>query len=470
MDHDNEVTTSLVQARNTFLSQRIDDDTHQEKYFLEQEFEKTRHNRAKIVPLVLFIVLVVSVLLTWGVSLLVSSSEKENVAVVDNFQELRLRDILDSAKKNENALRNQERDLAALVSEKEGAQEQARTETRAALALLSQRLISNAEKNRQRQVLLRNERTQLARIEQDYAARIEEKKAEIETIKLQLSEYQVRLSDQDRREQENLDNSQRVFQQQTSTLQNNYEERLRRLESQSRETLQGERNFHRDYVKLTEEKHAEEIRQLILLYNPIIERDEASRIIARPIELPESGRPGYSSVLTDEGLWTQKDYEKVYFDILDHKVLIERLSQVPYENSVPNTLSQILKLAQSNFSELDALWNRIALRLFDKNKKIQELNRELSELEGILASFGATIPENGFVIDPTNSERIKIWIRANIQPEEGAQGLVLRGETSVGSVEFFLENGKLFARTVSLVAPRNTIRAFDRIQIQNTQE
>lgn len=476
MDHDNQIENSVVEARRHFLNVKIDDDTPVEHYNLEEEYAKTRKNRSPFIILSLLGAIVFSLLLSWGIVLILDATRKVNPAVIDNFQELRLRDVLNASRQNEQAQADILREIDSLKSDRDSKIEQIRNETQAAIQLLTQRRMTAAQRNAQTNALLRQQQAQVKGIEEEYNAKIkelEDKKAGIESAILS---YQARLSESDRRRQLVLRSAEEVSQRQASNIQSEYNKRLQQLENQSRNSIEAERAFHQEYVKLSEERHAEEIRETILKYNPAITEPEILDILGLEL-LSDYERPNFDQILAQEGVWTAEEYRLTSQRWKQFEILWARLRAVPYENSVPEVLDQLRRLQLSRLQLMDEVWQAAAKRINNKNEKIEELEGmikvkdekitaltdEVNYRDRLLSTFVDGLTEQGFVYRIFSPQSIQLRLKTGTVVEVGQLLQVRLNQEVVGVLEVIRTDDGVWARVQSLVRQNRPVRILDRV-------
>lgn len=469
MDHDEQMIPQkkLIEAKRYFLNYRLDDDTQVERYNLEEEFAKAAQNRSLLIPMTMVGILAGAILLGAVFTLILEATRSVSPAVMDNFQEIRLREVFNEARRQQQALDNVRRELEGLVLQRDTELNQVRQETDSALALLSQRRLSTAQRNAQQAQIRRNEAHRVREIEARYAPQIRQLEEEKARLEASTRAFQERLAQADRRRQVLVASSEAVAQRQTASIQAELNERLQRLQSQSRETLEAERAFHQEFVKLMEERHAEEIRQTILRYNPIFTEEAILEILA--LQLPtELQRPSYERLLTEEGVWNQAEYNRVSTLLNQQLTLWEHLKQIPYENSIPQALDRMKELTLASTEVLDRVWVQAAERFRAKNQLIAEKNDEIQELKGaitqlqqLLSAWAESIPERGFVGRVESPQRLQLWLKAAERPQIGQRYRVVQGGTQVGVVEVTAVEGGVFATTISELS--RAVRSLDRL-------
>ena len=116
MGDDNEIRQLIHREAEDFLAKARDATKDiREIYDLEGEFAKTKKNRSLLVPFVTILTLAVLGLVAWGIT---SSIQKANNAApvdVAAFDDLNLKDLLDSAKRNENDMATAQSALSQML-------------------------------------------------------------------------------------------------------------------------------------------------------------------------------------------------------------------------------------------------------------------------------------------------------------------------------------------------------------------
>ena len=120
MDNEQQVSTELTRTKEVFLRESPGMSSGPPKlYSVEEEFEKTKRNRSKVVPIVVLAFVVIFGLASTAVTLVIQRSTRQVPIDIDEFNDINLTEILDRQKKNENAFQAAQRQLGVLISEME---------------------------------------------------------------------------------------------------------------------------------------------------------------------------------------------------------------------------------------------------------------------------------------------------------------------------------------------------------------
>lgn len=500
MANDVKVTTKdLARSKEVFLREPPGFHTGPPKlYSVEEEFQKTRANRSPVVPLVVIGFVAVFAAVAIGVTSFINRASQNVPIGIEEFQDINLTDILDSQKRNESSLKALERELDDLQS---GQQEQVRKvedEADKAVELLANRTLDQAERDRRIRAARTDETTATARIRADFAPRIEAKKKEIAELQATIDAYDSRMLDQAKKSEELLSNERKLFEAQRDQLTTYYEDKIATIEqeraAERRELIAQKDNL----VALLKKNHADEIARLIAKYNPVYAESAVVAALGRSVPAAQGDiaqLPPFRAVLASEGVTTQQKLQETRARLEDIKVVLKRLADTPYINSVPGALKKLEELERSVVADYEALWVSLASVVEKKNGIIAERDTTIRSRDATIKDRDATIRdrdasvaqrdealgqftyalnaqtrssrENGYILDPRNTGRMTVYVNPNIPLREGATAYVFRKENEpVATVELTLAGGSVTARLVSLSTPGKPVEPFDKILVQ----
>jgi hypothetical protein len=176
-------------------------------------------------------------------------------------------------------------------------------------------------------------------------------------------------------------------------------------------------------------------------------------------------------------------------------VVLKRLQDTPYINSVPGALKKLEELERSIVSDYEQLWSSLASLVEQKNGAIADRDATIRQREATIRDREATIRqreasisqlgfaldqfayalaaqtrssrENGYILDPRAAARMTVYINPNIPLVEGATAYVFRKEDEpVATVQLHVAGGATTASLVSLATPGKPIEPFDKILVQ----
>lgn len=374
-------------------------------YSLEDEFARTKKNRN---ILLYFIVIGFVSFLVFGTYLLTSQIAKEQKKTdikITEFEDLKLKELLDTAKKTEKKLEKASGELKTIYDKMNKALENTK--------------IKRYKKG----------------IRKKFAKLIQAKKEEITSIEKERENYDLKLRDSVRKAEEMVNNYQTLV-------------RLK---------MKAQKKYYRRQIWKT-----------FLRYNPNYTSTPLKNIIRkRPIaegaytnsRYAEGGYAGYKKVLNQEKIITEDGYGKLQKTINNQNQLLSRMKKIPYRNSVRPTIRHLESNSQFMVKEYELMLSNFIHVVNKKNKLINNYKIAFNYLS-------QTKPESGYIIDPSNSESISVHINKLRKIKAGDIGLVFRKDDEfIAKIEFYFEGGTVRAKVLDLKKDKK-IKPFDNILIK----
>ena len=149
------------------------------------------------------------------------------------------------------------------------------------------------------------------------------------------------------------------------------------------------------------------------------------------------------------------------------EAILERLQQIPFENSVPAALEQLDRRARDVAAGFDEV--RIGLEgvVVERNRTIDEQETQIAEFIYALDEFSQINGDIGYILDPRDPDRVTVYINRIHTVVDGSIGYVFRRDDEyIGTIRFFAgEDGRLIARVEETVEDMQ-VHAFDRVLIE----
>ncbi|PKL40658.1 MAG: hypothetical protein CVV44_03380 [Spirochaetae bacterium HGW-Spirochaetae-1] len=443
-DDDKITSTDLIQHR--FLPQDIEDTEGQtEIYSLDSEFSKTRKN--KNTTLYFFMIGFLSALFVSTIfyTAFIRETHQDRSVNISEFEDLRIKDLIDSAKKNETKIDQAYRELENIKVEMN--EEIISLHDRYSLGrekILSEDL-SQDEKNERTIELKKEKEEKLKSLKDRYARRMEKKGEEIARLKKSMnvseSTYKSNMKD-------------------SGAVLNNYDE----LQSIKMNSL---RNMHQSEKQSLEQYYRRYTQAMVLKYNPVIKTERLLNILKEKINVSLASvinrLKNYPPILGSEGIYSRDRFNLLRRHIDDYDILLQRLKSVPYENSIPPALQQMDRLFAYMVEEYEFVISRLTNRLDERNHEISRLNYSLDYLL-------QTRPESGYIIDPRDPENIIIYMNRVLNIKTGSSAYIFRDDDEyIGKIQFHGSGEKLRARMTEK-SGNKVIRPFDKILIRSRQD
>lgn len=437
MANDNEVKKDLA-LNSKFLPAEIANiDGGSEVYSLEDEFSKTRKNKNW---LVFVIVLVFMLLITAFIALFTyyTGEKDKNIDIsITEFNDLRLKEILNSSRLAENNIQIRNNELQSIIVEMKNK----------ILEINNRYLIRenavldkgmSATVTRERILELKSaERNEVNGVQAQYEAKIREKRSQINRIQSEKRAEELKLQ-KAKKESGNIGDENQV-----------YAMKMKSLSDASTSGLTSMADYYNRYIKY-----------LILKYNPVFSTNDFKSTLDKNSKGDETKNlRNYDELFQKENIISRKRFDDLRVKISDHDMLVQRLIGVGYENSVPPALKSIDHLSSSIVNDYENLWFGLVSTIRMKNSQIEDYQ---IALDAVLKEK----PESGYIISAENPSRISIHINRLLSVKDGGTGLVFRTDDKyIGKIEFYRTADGLKAKVISL-AGSGKMKPFDRILIK----
>lgn len=425
MGNDNKIKKNLEKVSSEFLPEEIRDvDTPKIEYSIEEEFARTGTN--KNIGMLLFLAgfIAGAILLTIIGSTFMQSQNKSIEVAVSDFQDLRLKDLLDKAKHDENSLERLRRELSDLEMERDNKVLAIQDAYRIKRQKIIESGLSDAQKQKKIAALARAEKRQVAATRSEYNGKIADKKKEIAELENKIDKEVYEKGSA------------------TSNVDKLYKMKMDRLKS-----------MHKSEVSSLKRNHQRQIDLLTLKYNPKYRSYQLKKIIAGKTE--ETSNPTlhpYRYILQRELSYGPSRFSELRKKIEDRGKLIKRMNQVPYKNSIAPSLEKIDALTDSILADYETLW--------------YGLGQRLDSYTYALDTMLQTRPESGYVMDPRNTDRISVYLNRIVNVPSGTPAYVFRSDDEyIGTIELVRGSGGYTARLVKLNSGKG-LKAFDKILLK----
>lgn len=455
-------------------------------YDLISEFQKTKKNRSPVVPLTLAVIVVVVGLGSWGITRIIDQRTKQITVDIKSFEDLNLRDLLDSAKRYNDDLDRVARELSGLQTDMRNEIASVESKRKSDTDLLMAMNLSPTERDSRQKALDGDAKLATAAIQRRYASKIEEKRQEIAALQEKLAAYDTKSMDLAKKQQEALDNQQKIFDMEKQKLNDFYTERIAALEkSMNQEKADSSKRLQGALDQLTK-KHEQDLADLTARYNPTWTADDG---INGPIS--SYGNSGSSSsyplVLKNLPPYSPVDRQTIQQALgiaNDIHSLVSKLQSVPYINSIPPTLGAI-DSALNNFSlqylsllqaSSDAIANRegrigqLQTTISDFQGQISGLRGRVSDFSGALTEYVRSINVSGIVIDGKNANRILLFMDPQYVDDSLSlrKAWIFRNENeSIAEIQLH-RDGDVIIGTALPSKADVTIESFDKVVLQLT--
>jgi hypothetical protein len=385
---------------------------------------------------------------------------------VTAFEDLNLKDVLDTAKRNEAEMERAKLELDRLDYDlKTGLESVDRDYKAAAESITALDLPSAVEAKRLKDAAAASERGKQA-LRSSYAVKAKAKKAEIAEIQKRIDKYDQRLMEQAKKQQELLNNERRVYELDKKKQTAFYESRIAEIKTARAQ----------DVAKLQRQKD-ELAASITSRYNPTFADDRSASLLSgwnAPTDLPPQA--DFNAYIESSGIAAAGSGETLSRSLSDFLFLSSRLRSIPYLNSVPPALSRMETEARESIALYSEALSRAGTALKERDTRIAELSAQIAVAERALDSYRWAIVEylrrsreGGYILDPRDRSGVTVALNPGVPVSKGSIAYVVRGDKVVAKVSIFLQDGAPRARVVEL-ADGETIRPFDALLVEASPE
>ncbi len=462
MGDDNEISRLIHREAEDFLSKARDATKDiREVYDLEKEFAQTRKNRSLMIPLVTFATLLVLGGIAWGVTNWIQ--EINNAAPVDvaSFDDLNLKDLLDTAKRNENDMAGAQSDLHQLQFDLKSSLDAVEQDYQSNLENIKAKAVHPTDLATQSAAAKNDRDAKRKAIQASFAGRIAAKNAEIAAIQKKIDSYDQRLMQQAQAQQAVLDSANKKFDLERQQLVTDYEKRLNDIMTRRKN----------DIAALNAQR-VELAANLTARYNPVFADQRMESLLAgwkAPAAYgPYAALPAY---LATAGVMSQADQAKLDASLSDFGYIARQLRQVPWINSVPAALSRLEGEGLESASLYRGSLAAAAAGLEARDKMISALTdraaaaeKARDRLQWAVGRYADIRREAGFVIDPRDSSAVVLVMSPAVPAPDGASAFVVRGDKTIATLRLSSRGDEKIGVVQSLVDGQS-IQAFDSVLV-----
>ena len=473
MGDDNEIRSLIRHESETFLKTALDESKDVVKsYNLDVEFAKTRANKSFIVVGATLVTILVLAVAAFAITRAIERNIAAAPVDVTAFEDLNLKDILDTSKRNESERERAKLELSQLEYDYKAALEAADRDNQSSIESIRARAVTTSDENAKVAAANAAAAAKKKKLRADFDAASAKERATIAAIQKRIDQYDSRMVEQANQQQAVLQNERMVFDIEKKKQADVYESRIADLEAARR----------RDAVEFKRQKE-ELAASLTARYNPTF-ADARSQALIRDFKNGDASNPGtFHPYLKNAGILDEAAMSRLDRSFADFAYLSAKLRAVPYINSVPPSLSRIESEARSSILAYRAALAAAGSGLQDKDSRIAALTALAAELTAraeaaetsldqfrwAVYSYARENREAGFVLDARDPSRIIVYLDEAVPVADGDTGYVVREDRAIATLAFRAESGKLVASLVRLEAGE-ALLAFDSILVDMSKE
>jgi len=387
MDHDKQITDLVQVTRDRFLNQPLEpDDRDRDTFDLEAEFAKSAKNRSVIIPAAVVVFLAVLAVGAWIASVYTDQQSEQASVKIGSFEDLNLKDIFDTARRNKKDLEQINTQIDQLTSD-----------SSARVAAIQQAGNSQADiaqvndPSGAKSQAIRIQTAQKIAIEKaNLAKAIAPLESQAAEVQKKIDSYDTRIGNLQKKNQKILDTQQRLNDLEKQKLINQYDARIADLQNANAQTVVRLKNERDALVQALNQKHAEEIKKLILKYNPIL-KDPAVVSVLNTYSNQAATYPPFtlSDQITGPEATVESPQKDFAAGLAQTQMLLSQLMKIPSENSVPSLVNALDNSFAATLVPLAAQLTYLNSVIVDRDttifKRSVQLSREKAQFDAELS-------------------------------------------------------------------------------------
>ncbi|HUW39692.1 MAG TPA: hypothetical protein VMV90_01680 [Rectinemataceae bacterium] len=459
MGDDNEIRDLIRRESDTFLQKALHDSKDvSAKYDFESEFAKTRGNRSLLVWGATAATILALGAAAYGVTRIIERQAAAAPVDIRAFADLNLKDLLDTAKRNENDMAQAKQELSSLDYDYRTGLDSVDETYQAAAESIKARNMPSVQERRELAAAAAARDAAKRKLRAGYLPAAAAKKAEIAAIQTKMDSYDQRLSAQAKQQQAVLDSQRQLFDLQMKKQTAIYTSQIADLKAARA----------RDIAVLKRQRDALAA-AITARYNPVFDDARSAALLdgwkAGADQAPIPELPPY---LENQGFMDAGSSARLDQSLSDFRFLAGELRSVPYLNSVPPALSRMESEALSAMAAYRTALAKTAAGLEERDARIVQLTAvakaaqdSLDRYRWAVSEFLRARAEGGFVLDPRDPSSIVVALNPALSATDGSTGYIVRDDKIVAHVSFYRVDGALRARVTDAQTP--LLKAFDTV-------
>jgi hypothetical protein len=446
MGNANEIKEIIERTKAEFLPADFEDpDGKPQVYSLEEEYDKTRKNRNYFFYGSVLIFLSAVIIAAVVATIHIQESGKQVAIDISDFEDVELKELIESSRKQQTSLEVVQRELQGVRSELNDELERARGEYDRQRELILTQGLSADERTRKLAELKRDYDARVQRINAQYAQQIAAKEQQIAKLRAELDAYNQKISTGAERADSIIKGEDELFSLRMGEVKKAYEQEIADLKAQ----------------------HRREMQDMYEKYNPVFAEKDLIAIISKPaLEISDADRvylDGLDARLIREKAAPQQELNNLSSWIKAINTLNARMQRIPYENSPQRTILHTSSFAKAVFGLFDGMLRNL-LTTIERQQLI------LSGYQAALRYMVQVQKEDGFILNAADNSRIQLHINELKSPRDGDIAWIFRtDEEKIATVRIKTLQGVRMAEVVRL-EPNKQIQPFDKIMLKLVQE
>ncbi len=471
MDDEKQVRDISESAKEVFLQEANRIRAEKPKlYELEEEFARTKANRSFRTAFFILCFVIVAAGVTVLLTFLVQSQSRRVSVDITDFQDINLKDLLNSAANNENDLDKAKRSLADAQQELATKSEALSSDIAGQIAVLNAQDVSAPSVAAAVKKLQAQESDGLEALRAQYAPVLEARQADVAAAQKKVDSSNKTQIDAARKQEEVINNQQRLNDIELAQTKSYYETKLKELSDAHQQEIAALKENQARVVRAMDDAKKREIAALVLMYNPVFTTDALKALLSAPIDPSISSTfSEMASQLVTDGYSTTNALASMRDALQGRAALYARIKSIPYQNSVPSALAHLDYFDRSLIHSYEDISGRLLQQIHADTAQIARLSSIVGQDQAAFQYYARQIRENGFLVDVRDSQRIVPFVSSSSPVADGDQGLVFRADDEyIGTILFSVTAVGISAREV-MVAPGKQFQPFDKFLIKKKE-
>jgi len=429
MGNDDKIKNLPAAPGSSFLPDEIRDvDGKIEVYSLEDEFAKTKKNKSYRLYITIFLFTAIIGFLTYAFTNYLVQKDKDVPIDIKEFEDLRLKEVLQSANISEARIEMVSMRIQAIRIEMLNDILDIRKKSLSQELDVTAMNIPQAEKEVKLKAIREKEAQNLRWGRARYNGKILREKRKLWALETEIRKN--RASIKKKKAEGYVTNEDRL---------NNL--KMEKLKDSRTRGMKGVRDYYESYM-----------RYLTLRYNPIFRSSRLKAIVAEKGSDKTDPIPNiaaYRALLKEKSGFNESRFNALRKNIEDDLLLVQRLRSIPNINSVAPSIRAIDALTKNIVKEYEVLWGSLSRSLEGYQYAMQHHLKASNVAQGI-------------ILDGRNLKLILFEIQAGQIVRPGDAATVVRGQGKkqayVGTLEFYYKDGLLRGK---MEAPKLKPEPFD---------
>ncbi|MFW6363043.1 MAG: hypothetical protein ACOC0D_04275 [Spirochaeta sp.] len=438
----------------------------QEQYDVAAEFAKTKANRSPLVLLVILTLVAISAATVVSVHVYSERSAAGFQVSIDDFQDINLREVLDSVSRLENRLRELNQDQMRMEEEFQRRMRDVQGQAEREIELISSRSGNQGEQNRQAAQVRNRLQEQQRELQAEFDERMQLHEQETEEVLNLLSQYDTRQADLAQQQETVLDNQSQVHALEMEELRSRYEAQIDELVGNYEQTIHELESYQVELRDTLLARLQRERAELIRRFNPDLSETDVAPLVTAVISPSTVPQFELQEIYTQERIFSEADMRSLRNQYGAQRELLQVLQDVPYQNSVPDVLRQLENRSVWMVTEYERWLERAAQALQERTEQVAQNEEYIRKLLYAPRFMARSNRDHGYIINPEDPERIAVYVDSNRDPETGLRAFVFRADDQkIAEIELEITGGRQYARVVETVDGQE-IQPFDTLLLQ----